>query len=190
MEFDLAAALRAFKPQKRMGTLARRRDGDLTWIEGEPVIGGPLLLDTTVYLDVLQGRSPDQLDRLLTSRQCYHSAVCLSELTHAFGRLDPSHPGTAGALKTVHSTLADIPTHRLHAPDNGLWGQAGMLAGMLFRLSNLPAGAGQERKFINDSLVYLQARQLGASVLTGNIRDFDFLTQLIPAGRVIFYRTH
>lgn len=33
-----------------------------------------------------------------------------------------------------------------------------------------------------------QARQLGASVLTGNVRDFDFLTQVMPTGRIILYR--
>jgi len=27
-----------------------------------------------------------------------------------------------------------------------------------------------------------------AAVLTGNIRDFDILGQLVPSGRVIFYR--
>lgn len=33
-----------------------------------------------------------------------------------------------------------------------------------------------------------QARQLGASVLNGNVRDFDFLTQIMPTGRIILYR--
>jgi hypothetical protein len=61
--------------------------------------------------------------------------------------------------------------------------------GLLFRLSNLPKGEGHERRFVNDALVFLQARQLGASVLTGNVRDFDFLTQILPTGRIILYRT-
>jgi len=43
---------------------------------------------------MFQGRSPVEVDRLITYRLCHHSAVCLSELTHAFGRLDPS--GIAG----------------------------------------------------------------------------------------------
>ncbi len=63
-----------------------------------------------------------------------------------------------------------------------------MLAGLLFRLSNLPKGEGHERRFVNDAMVFLQARLLGASVLTGNVRDFDFLSQIIPTGRVILYR--
>jgi hypothetical protein len=62
-----------------------------------------------------------------------------------------------------------------------------VLAGLLFRLSNLPKGEGHEHRFLNDALVFLQARQLGASVLTGNVRGFDFLTQILPTGRIILY---
>ncbi len=184
MGFDLDEALRSLKPQKRGGTLARREDASLNWVQDEPVIGGPLLLDTTVYLDVLQGRSPADLDRLLTYRLCHHSATCLAELTHAFGRLDPKHATTEHALEVI----ADIPAHRLHAPDTATWGQAGILAGLLFRMSGLPKGEGHERRFLNDALIFLQSRQLGASVLTGNVRDFDLLSQLVPAGRVVVYR--
>lgn len=188
MKFDLAETLRSFKPHRRGGTLARRIDDDLPWVDDEPTIGGPLFLDTTVYLDVLQGRSPAEVDKLLAYRLCHHSAVCLSELTHAFGRLDPKHASTKTVLKEIQGTLADIPEHRLHAPDTTSWGQAGILAGLLFRMSNLPKGEGHGRKFVNDALIFLQARQLGASVLTGNIRDFDFLSQLVPTGRIVLYR--
>lgn len=189
MGFDLSETLRSLKPQKYTGTLERRADDDLPWVAGEPAIGGALFLDTSVYLDVLQGRSPVEVDTLLTYRLCHHSAVCLSELTYAFGRLDPKHGSTKAVLETLTATIGDIPGHRLHAPDAALWGQAGVLAGLLFRLSNLPKGQGHERRFINDALVFLQARQLGAMVLTGNVRDFDFLSQILPTGRIILYRT-
>ncbi|WP_179040244.1 type II toxin-antitoxin system VapC family toxin [Rhizobium leguminosarum] len=188
MGFDLSETLRSLKSQKHIGTLERRPDEDLPWVADEPAIGGPLFLDTSVYLDVLQGRSPVEVDRLITYRQCHHSAVCLSELTHAFGRLDPKHASTKAVLETVAATIEDIPEHRLHAPEAAIWGHAGVLAGLLFRLSNLPKGEGHERRFVNDAMVFLQARQLGASVLTGNVRDFDFLSQIIPTGRVILYR--
>ncbi|MBU1312693.1 MAG: hypothetical protein KJ947_24860 [Alphaproteobacteria bacterium] len=189
MRFDLGGTLRSLEPQRPSGTLKRRADEDLPWVADEPAIGGALFLDTTVYLDVLQGRSPDEVDRLLSYRLCHHSSVCLSELTHAFGRLDPKHGSTKAVLETLAATVEDIPQHRLHAPDAAVWGQAGVLAGLLFRLSNLPKGEGHERRFVNDALVLLQARQLGASVLTGNVRDYDFLTQILPTGRIILYRT-
>lgn len=186
--FDLRETLRLLKPQKRRGTLERRADGDLPWVDDEPTIGGPLFLDTSVYLDVLQGRTPEAVDALLRYRLCHHSAVCLSELTHAFGRLDPAHASTKSALEIIQQTIDDVPTHRLHAPEATTWGQAGIIAGLLFRLSKMPKGEGHERRFINDALIFLQARQLGASVLTGNIRDFDYLSQIIPTGRIILYR--
>lgn len=186
--FDLRETLRSLKPQKRSRAIKRRTDEHLAWADGEPTIGGPLLLDTSVYLDVLQGRSPVAVDMLLTYRICHHSAVCLSELTYAFGRLDPAHPSTKSVLEIVEQTVVDIPPHRLHAPNATTWGQAGIIAGLLFRLSKLPKGEGHERRFVNDALIFLQAQQLGASVLTGNIQDFDHLSQIIPTGRIIFYR--
>jgi hypothetical protein len=100
--------------------------------------------------------------------------------------LNPTDARTPGALKALRQTTRDIPAHRLSAPDVELWGIAGILAGILFRLGSFARGA--ERKCLNDALVYLQARKLGISVLTGNIRDFDMLNQLVPDGRVMMYR--
>jgi hypothetical protein len=77
---------------------------------------------------------------LIAYRLCHHSAVCLSELTHAFGRLDPKHSSIKAVLETIAATVKDIPEHRLHVPDAAIWGQAGVLAGLLFHLSNLPKG--------------------------------------------------
>lgn len=188
MAFDLPSALRSLKPQKRVERLERRPDSALRWAESEPPIGGALLLDTSVYLDVLQGRTPQAVDDLITYRLCHHSAVCLAELTHVFGRLDPAHPTTRSVLKVVADTIDDVPAHRLHAPDTNIWGRAGIMAGLLFRLSGLSKGEGHERRFLNDALIFHQAGLLGATILTGNIRDFDYLNQLVPSVRVIFYR--
>lgn len=188
MPFDLRVALRSIKPQKRTGRLTRKNDSSLAWAKDEPLIGGPILLDTTVYLDVLQGKSPETIDRLLTNRLCYHTAVCLSELTHVFGRLDPDHSSTKAVLAVVHDMVNDIPEHRLHAPSVETWGSAGILAGLMTRLSNTPKNAGHERRFLNDALILLQAQGLGAAVLTGNVKDFDYLTQIVPGSKVICYR--
>ena len=188
MAFDLGSALRSLKPQRRSAGLERRPDSALSWAGDQPSVGGALLLDTSVYLDVLQGRTPEAVDNLLTYRLCHHSAVCLAELSHVFGRLDPTHPTTKSVLGAVADTIEDIPAHRLHAPDATAWGRAGMLAGLLFRLSHLPKGEGHERRFLNDALIFHQAGMLGATVLTGNVGDFDYLSQLVPSARVIFYR--
>ena len=186
MSFDLQKAERALKPQVR-GALKARPKAELRWAERETKAGLPLLIDTTVYVDVLQGKTPAVVDDLLRYRSIFHSAVCLAVLTQAFGRLDPAHAGTRNALAALEGAIHDIPRHRLFAPDTDLWGKAGMLAGKAMRLGRIPAGQERERKLLNDSLIYLQARKVGAAVLTRNLRDFDLLEQLVPNGAVIFY---
>ena len=147
--------------------------------------GPELLLDTCAYIDVLQGRTPQGVDDLLQARIVNHSTVCLAELTHLFGRLDPAHPGTKGVLREIQHTIEDMPDHRLSSPSTMAMGEAGMLAGLVTRLSgsdpdNAPA-------LLNDASLYLQALERGWIVVTRNLGDFDYLDQVLPAGRVLFY---
>lgn len=186
MSFDLDVTLRWLKPTRKTRPLRRRSDEKLDWVGAAPLMGAPVLLDTTVYVDVLQGRSPESLDAFVSVRTCNHSSVCLSELMHAFGRLKPDDPRTGKALKAIGETVRDIPAHRLVAPDAVTWAEAGVLGGLLFRLGCHAAGA--ERKCLNDALIYLQGRRNGWPVVTANIGDFDFLNQLVPDGRVLLYR--
>jgi hypothetical protein len=97
----------------------------------EPIKAGPqILLDTCVYIDVLQGKTTGAVDRLLELRLVNHTVVCLTELTHLFGRLDPTDSRTKFALKQIAGVVADIPTYRLSAPSAQVCGEAGMLAGL------------------------------------------------------------
>jgi predicted nucleic acid-binding protein len=186
LTFDLQKAERALKPQAR-GVLKARPEDELRWAEAETKAGLPLLIDTTVYLDALQGRTSAAVDDLLRYRSIFHSAVCLGELTHAFGWLDPAHSGTRNALAALGGAIDDIPRHRLFAPDTDLWVKAGKLAGKALQLARIPSGRGQDRKLLNDSLIYLQARKVGAAVLTRDVWHFDLLEQLVPSGAMIFY---
>jgi len=186
LSFDLDAALRWLKPSRKRRPLRRRPDEELSWIDAVPAMGGPVLLDTTVYIDALQGRSPDSLDALISVRTCNHSSVCLSELTHAFGRLNPDDPRTQRSLELISRTVRDVPSHRLVAPDTATWGAAGILGGLLFRLGCYAAGA--ERRCVNDALIFLQGRSNGWLVVTRNVSDFEFLNQLVPDGRILLYR--
>jgi predicted nucleic acid-binding protein len=185
LSFDLARTLRRLKPSKLTTRLARRRAEDLPFIGAVPLPGPELLLDTTVYIDSLQDRSPRVLDALMEMRICNHSAICLAELTHAFGRLPPNHPTTANTLDRITQAIEAIPTHRLREPSASAWGAAGVLAGLAFRLGGYQTG--QERRLLNDALLYLQALEDGQVVLTGNTGDFDILQQLVPEGRVLLY---
>jgi len=154
-------------------------------VNDQPLVGTQVLLDTTVYIDVLKGSSPPELDQFIKRRICNHSSVCLAALTHAFGRLDPAHPSTRSTLAEIEKTISDIPDHRLGVPGVTIWGNAGILAGLLFRLGGYSTG--MEKKCLNDAILFLHGRSLGMPVLTRNIKDFDFLNQLLPDGKIILY---
>ncbi len=53
----------------------------------------------------------------------------------------------------------------------------------------VPYDAGQERRLLNDALVFLPPSDNGQVVLTGNTSDFDNLNQLLPTGRILLHGT-
>lgn len=184
MSFDLSAALRRLKPQRATTSIVRRADDALPFLAA-PVGPGPeLMLDTCVYIDVLQGRTPTEVDDVLVQRISNHSTVALSELTHLFGRLDPAHASTRATLRELTGVIEDLPAHRLTAPSARVAGEAGMLAGLAARSAGLEHGVG----LLNDALLLLHAAEVGAVLLTRNTRDFDRLQQLAPQASVLFYR--
>ena len=71
-------------------------------------------------------------------------------------------------------------------PDLEVLGRAALLSGVLCRLQ----GYGKDGKLraLQDCVLFLQARKLGLVVLTANVSDYDILLQLVPEGRVLFYR--
>lgn len=184
--FDGERTLRWLKPHKWTATLQRRPDAALSFAEDAPPTGEALLLDTCVYADILQNTAPPSLDRHLGGRQIQHSTVTLAELTHLLGRLQPDHPSTPETRRRLLMQIEHIPARRLHAPDAAVMGAAGVLAGMLFRTQGYAKG--QEYRVLHDAVLFLQARQQGWTVLTRNVGDFDLLQQMVPDGRVLFYR--
>ncbi len=183
MSFDLDACLRRLKPDKRTGPLSRRPASALAFMDDVDLVGPDLLIDTSVIIDVLQGKAPEKVDQILSARTAYHSTVVLSELTHLFGRLDPKHPETPTTLRSLKATIAGIPGHRLIAPTVRISAEAGILSGLIARMVSRP----QDQTLLNDALLHCQAITEGFVLMTGNISDFDLLDQLMP-GRVIFYR--
>jgi len=59
-------------------------------------------------------------------------------------------------------------------------------AGMLCRLQGYARDA--RFKALQDATLFLQAQKLGLTVLIANIVEFDHVLQLVPTGRVLFYR--
>ncbi len=184
-DFDFEASIRwaRFDPQ---ATLSRRKDEDLPFLGATAEAGQELLLDTCVYIDGLQGRAPDVVADLLDLRHSNHSTVAIQELVHTVGALDPKHPGTRTAIKQIGTTITSMQAHRVYAPDPDILGRAALLSGMLCRLQGYQKD--NRLRALQDCVLFLQAQKLGFAVLTGNVTDFDYLLQLIPTGRVLFYR--
>jgi hypothetical protein len=183
-DFDTARRWARFDPQT---TLARRRDDELPFVSEGLTAGQGLLLDTCVYIDQMQDRSPEMLDDLIAQRQVNHSTVAIQELMHTVGVLDPSDTRTSFAIDVIGNQIKAMPSHRIFTPDADVLGRAAMLSGILCRLQGYDKSG--KLRALQDCVLFLQAQKLGLVVLTANLSDYDILLQLIPNGRVLFYRT-
>ena len=152
----------------------------------DDLAGQPLLLDTCVYVDQMQGRAPALVEQLIDIRQVNHSTVAIQELMHIVGVLDPDDPRTAAVVEAVGGQIEAMPEHRVFAPDAEVLGRAALLAGILSRLQGYAWDA--KLRALQDCVLFLQAQKLGFAVLTANIAEFDLLLQLVPTGRILFYR--
>jgi predicted nucleic acid-binding protein len=185
LAFDLDATLRRLKPGKRTARLTRRSDHALPFV-GKQVVAGPgLLLDTSVYIDVLQGRAPSEVKELLLVREVNHSAIALAELVHLFGRLDPSHKDSK-AVAAIAAVIAKIRPHRLTAPSVQALADAGIVTGTIARLAGLSKT--DRQPMLNDATLFMQALESGFTLLSGNVSDMDLIEQLVPSGRILLYR--
>lgn len=178
-------SLRRLKPEKRLKRLDYRDRSQLCFLAGLKPPFPKLLLDTTVYIDALQGRLPHDVEVALRTASLWHSSVTEAELAAIAGLLDPMHPNTAGAIAEVAASLRLRPQHRILAPDRETWREAGILAGLLARLQHYDKA--DRRKALNDALIFLSASKNGCVVLTRNTREFDLLMQLDANGQAAFY---
>jgi len=121
----------------------------------------------------------------LRAGDLWHCTVAEAELAALSGLHDTGRPDTQNVIAQVSAAIEQRPGHRILNPDQEVWREAGILAGLLARLQSY--GKGEQRKALNDALIFLTGAKHGCTVLTRNIRDFDLLTQLYPAGNVLFY---
>lgn len=185
VDFDFDAALRwaRLDPQR---TLARRADAELPFVNASLTGGQGLLLDTCVYIDQMQDRSPQVLDDLIAQRQINHSSVAIQELMHSVGVLDPSDARTKGVIAEIGKQIRAMPPHRIFVPDIETFARAALLSGILCRLQGYEKDG--KLRALQDCVLFLQAQKLGLVVLTANVGDYEILLQLIPTGRALFYR--
>lgn len=176
--------MKRLKPSERRTRLQYRERSELSFIADAHTIP-KLLLDTTVYIDELQGKLPKDVELALRSGSLWHSSVTEAELSALVGLLNPDHRDTAQAIRQVLASIEHRPSYRIVTPDRDVWRDAGILAGLLARLQQY--GKSEQRKILNDALIFMSAAKAGLTVLTRNVSDFDLLMQLFPSGKVLFY---
>jgi predicted nucleic acid-binding protein len=184
---DFQTTLRRLKPEKRRAQLKAHPEANLAFIETVTVAPPKLLYDTTVYIDILQNRFPQNGEPMLRAAEAWHSPVTEAELATAIGLLDPAHPQTPEIREQISDVIEHRPAYRTIAPDREISREAGILSGVLARLQGY--GRNHRQRVLNDALLFATARKHGCTVLTRNVVDFDLLAQLDPAGNVLFYRT-
>jgi predicted nucleic acid-binding protein len=183
---DFERALRRLKPHKHQKRLKPRKASELPFLETGFDRPRSFLYDTTVYVDILQGRFPEDQEPILRAAAAWHCTVAESELAAGCSLLDPSHTETRNVVKEIMAVIERIPPHRTISPDRDIWRDAGILTGAIARLQGIPKA--DRRRILNDALIFSTARKHGHTVLTRNVVDFDFLQQLDPSGRIMFYR--
>jgi len=183
---DFERTLRRLKPEKQRQPLKPRGESGLAFLGVSSDKRRTLLYDTTVYVDILQGRFPATEERMLRAADAWHSTVAETELAFTCALLDPAHVDTRNVIKEITTVIDRISPHRIIAPDREVWRDAGILTGTIARLQGISKN--DRRRVLNDALIFATARKHGHTVLTRNIVDFDFLQQLDPSGRVLFYR--
>lgn len=186
MSSDFRATVRRLKPDKHRQPLTPRAQSELDFLGSGNHRPAKLLYDTTVYVDILQDRFPHDGERTLRATEAWHSPVTEAELAAACGMLDPAHSGTRQVVEKIAKIIERRSAHRMLIPDADIWREARILSGALARLQGY--GKDQRRRILNDALLFASARKYGCAVLTRNLTDFDFLQQLDPSGRVLFYK--
>lgn len=182
MSSSLEGALRRLEPQEAREPLAPRADAELPIVSAREGVGPELMLDASVYVDVLQGRTPPEVDELLKLRTLNHSSVALAALAALFGRLDPAAHETAATLAALGEVVEAIPAHRLGAPGLKTTAEAGVLAGLAARL-----GAKSDRLLQRANLL-LHAAETGRVLLARRCDELDLLQQLAPRAQMLLYQ--
>jgi predicted nucleic acid-binding protein len=183
---DFERTLRRLKPGKRREQLKRRHETELPFVGVSAEKPRSLLYDTTVYVDILQGRFPAIDEAMLRATDAWHSTVAEAELASTCALLDPAHGDTREVVQEIIAVINRMSPHRTIAPDREIWRDAGILTGTIARLQGISKT--DRHRILNDALIFATARKHGHTVLTRNIVDYDFLHQLDPSGRVLFYR--
>lgn len=136
-------------------------------------ITGKVLLDTNVFIDYLRADlHADWIFGGVSNIIRFLSSIALMEL-----RIGADTPRRQRAVDHIQ---AAFPPSRLIAPLPQLFDQAGRLFRILYG-----DGSGLQDRLgpVNDLLIALTARQIGATVLTSNLEEFHQIAKCLPGLR-------
>jgi predicted nucleic acid-binding protein len=138
-------------------------------------VTGKVLLDTNVFIDYLRADLyADWIFGGVSNIIRFLSSIVLLEL-----RIGAD---TARRQRAVDRVQAAFPTSRLIAPLPPLFDHAGRL----FRtLHGEGSGLDDRLEPVNDLLIALTARQIGATILTSNLDDFRRIARHLPGLRIL-----
>jgi len=185
LRFDVQSIIARTDPGRWSRPLAHRPRADLSFDPLRVPAEVSLLFDATVYIDQLKGQLPASIVNLMASRTILHGAPALAELAVTIGVLDPADRRTPATLAPIVEMLTRINPSRIIAPSYEVWLEAAVMAGILARTQNIPKQ--DRRKFLNDTLLFLQAAETGSVMVSRNSRDLDLLLQLKPRAAVLLY---
>jgi predicted nucleic acid-binding protein len=138
-------------------------------------VAGKVLLDTNVFVDYLRvGLHTEWVFGRVGNTIRFLSAVVLMEL-----RLGADTPRRKRAVDRIKNAF---PPGRLIAPAPQLFDHAGRLFHTLYGDGS---GVGDRLGPLNDLLIALTARQIGATVVTGNLNEFHRIATHVPGLRIV-----
>ena len=137
-------------------------------------VTGKVLLDTNVFIDYLRADlHADWVFGGVSNTIRFLSAIVLMEL-----RLGADTPRRKRAVDRIQ---AAFPTGRLIAPLPPLFDHAGRLCRALHGDGS---GLADRLGPVNDLLIALTARQMGATVVTSNLREFHQIASYVPGLKI------
>jgi predicted nucleic acid-binding protein len=134
-----------------------------------------VVFDTDLYIDWIQAGLRENLI-LERSFLRYMSTVVLLEL-----RAGALTPAAAHAVENLYATFSR--TRRLLSPTPQTFWQAGSVPRTLQQ--RLGYDLKKRLRLINDCLIALSSRQIGAAVFTHNARDFEAIRRVTPFRLVV-----
>lgn len=166
--------------------LSRRKTADLSFdANAVRAAGLPLVLDTNTIVAALKGKLPPPVRALVALSRALASSIVVGEITQGFHNLDPADPRTRNVRTQIGATLDELSRIETLVPTHDDWRLANAVLASLGRRAKFDRV--RRRALLADALIHVSARRAGACVVTANTRDFDYLDQALPGGRVLFF---